>query len=74
MSWQFFRDFFGRESIPHFQFSTQFYRLSFEPDQPIVSPVVAVILEIRVLDESHEEQHPNFSFPISDLHFCFSFG
>ena len=37
----------------------------FEPDQPIDSPVVAVIVEIRVLDECHKEQYQNFSFSIS---------
>ena len=41
---------------------------------PIDLLVVAVIVEIRVLDESHEEQHQNFSFPISSLHFFFGSG
>ena len=61
------RDFL-EESIPHFQLSTQFYLL-IGPDQHIASPVVAAIVEIRVLDESHKEQYQYFSFLIG-----FSFG
>ena len=33
----------------------------FEPDQPIDSPVVAVIVGTRTPDRSHKEQYPNFS-------------
>ena len=41
---------FSEESIPHFQFSKQAYFYIFEPDQPIDSPLVAVIVGIQTPD------------------------
>ena len=44
-------DFFSEESVPHFQSSIQDYFFClFEPDQPIDSLVVAVIVGTRTLD------------------------
>ena len=43
----------------------------FESDQPIDSPVVAVIVGIQILHWSHEKRCQNFSK--FHLHFCFSF-
>ena len=54
---------FSADSVQKFEVSTQTYLLSFEPDQPIDSPVVAAIVGIQIPDWSLEKQRPNFSFP-----------
>ena len=53
-------DFLGRAYFPLLH---QDYFSLFEPDQPIDSPVVAVIVGTRTPDWSHKEQYLNFSFP-----------
>ena len=53
---------FSEESIPHFQFSTQASCCLFEPDQPIDSPVVAVIVGTRTPNWSHTRATSEFLF------------
>ena len=63
---------FSEESI---SFSIPNTNLSslFELDQPSDSPVVAVIVGIRLLDESQKEHYQNFSFPNFWPPFLFQF-
>ena len=51
---------FLEESIPQFRFSTQAYFYLFEPELPIDSPFVAVIVGIQTPGWSHEEPYPTF--------------
>ena len=56
-------DFLGRTVSSSFPILHTGFFCLFEPEHPIESPVVAVIVGIRTPDWSHKEQYPNFSFP-----------